>query len=302
MSETLNNFEISDRNKVPFVSVIIPVYNDVDRIENCLKALENQNYPKDRYEVIVVDNGSNENIEKVDGKYEHVRLLKESHPGSYAARNTGINSARGEILAFTDSDCVPSLEWLTKGVEALLSVPGCGQVGGNIVITFKDAGNPTIVEIYDSVTGFDVKWFLEDVHFAAGANNFIFKEAVNRVGLFNSTLKSGGDYELGRRIYAFGYKQVYSGEASVFHPARSTFKALFAKHLRIAGGDYIIPGKKLPYIKRHKIFIWAVIYILKAKRAGSVNKRVQLVLIHAIIRMISNYEVMRLFLGGIPRR
>jgi len=100
-----------------FASVIIPVYNDVKRLEICLKTLEAQTYNKDRYEVIVIDNGFNENIESAAAKYRHVKLLKESRPGAEAARNTGIAAAAGEVLAFTDSDCVPAEDWLEKGVD-----------------------------------------------------------------------------------------------------------------------------------------------------------------------------------------
>lgn len=66
----------------PFVSVIIPVLNDSERLQTCLKALENQTYPKSMYEVIVVDNGSDENIEGLVSQYIQAKLSNESRPGS----------------------------------------------------------------------------------------------------------------------------------------------------------------------------------------------------------------------------
>ena len=103
----------------PFVSVIIPVYNDRKRLRICLRALENQTYSKSHYEVIVVDNGSDEHIEEVVIGFGQTIFTVENRPGSYAARNKGISIAKGEILAFTDADCVPRPDWLQKLTEPL---------------------------------------------------------------------------------------------------------------------------------------------------------------------------------------
>ena len=91
-----------------FVSVIIPVYNDLKLLSTCLECLDRQTYPKTRFEVLVVDNGSDLPVQPIVSRYSNVKLEKESMPGSYAARNRGIAAARGEILAFTDADCRPS--------------------------------------------------------------------------------------------------------------------------------------------------------------------------------------------------
>ena len=87
-----------------FVSVIIPVFNDAERLKICLTALEKQTYPQDYYEVIVVDNGSDENLENVVKQFTQAKLAYYPELGSYAARNHGIALAKGEILAFTDAD------------------------------------------------------------------------------------------------------------------------------------------------------------------------------------------------------
>lgn len=91
----------------PFVSVVIPVFNDAERLEMCLRALEDQTYPADRYEVILVDNGSDASMEGLAAGFAGTRVAYEDRPGSYAARNKGVSLARGEVVAFTDSDCVP---------------------------------------------------------------------------------------------------------------------------------------------------------------------------------------------------
>ena len=114
------------------VSVIIPVYNDGERLRSCLQALAQQTYPTDCYEVIVVDNGSDAraNIQGIVQQFEGTISEFESTPGSYAARNKGISIAKGEIIAFTDADCIPTSNWIEKGVAHLQETVNCGLVGG----------------------------------------------------------------------------------------------------------------------------------------------------------------------------
>lgn len=120
-----------------FVSVIIPVFNDAERLKICLTALETQTYPQDCYEEIVVDNGSDESLENIVKQFPQAKLAYCNNPGSYAARNHGISLAKGEILAFTDSDCIPASDWLTMGVKRLVATANCGLVAGKIEIFLK---------------------------------------------------------------------------------------------------------------------------------------------------------------------
>ncbi|MCT7990848.1 glycosyltransferase [Laspinema olomoucense] len=222
----------------PFVSVIIPVFNDLERLVPCLQSLENQTYSKKSYEVIVIDNGSDEEIKSVDLQFGQVVFTEEKEPGSYAARNKGISLAQGEIFAFTDSDCIPHPDWIEKGVDNLLRVNNCGLVGGKIHIFFKDTKNPTAVELYDSVMAFPQKNYIEGDKFAVSANLFTFRAVFEKVGLFDTKVKSGGDYNWGRRVFAAGYQLIYAPDVCVDHPARSSFKDLYKKIVRVIGGQY----------------------------------------------------------------
>ena len=120
-----------------FVSVIIPVLDNIVGLRKTLFALDNQIYDA-RYEVIVVDNGSTQDLTAVVSEFARAKLIYEQRPGSYIARNKGISIARGEILAFTDSDCIPAFDWLAKGVEQLLSVENCGLVAGKIDFFYQN--------------------------------------------------------------------------------------------------------------------------------------------------------------------
>ncbi len=222
-----------------FVSVIVPVYNDSARLKLCLQALESQTYSPSLYEVVVVDNASEEDIRGLADQFSQAKYAYKEKPGSYAARNQGISVAKGEILAFTDSDCIPDSDWIEKGVDSLLSVPNCGLVGGKIELFFKDLEKPTAVELFERIElNFSQKEKLEEYQFAMTANLFTFKSVTDKVGRFDSDLKSGGDRQWGQRVSTAGYQQVYAEDARVAHPARHTFPELSRRITRLAGGSF----------------------------------------------------------------
>ncbi len=239
------NWQGADKNIAkPFVSVIIPVFNDAHRLQICLEALGNQTYPENLYEVIVVDNGSDEAVEKIVGHFAQASVIVENRPGSYAARNKGIALAGGEIIAFTDADCIPGTDWIKKGVFNILRHPNCGLVGGKIEVFFKNPQRLTSVELYESLRAFPQKKYIEKLHFGATANMFTLKRVFDTVGLFNDKLTSGGDREWGQRVFYFGYKHVYAENACVAHPARFSFRQLHQKIARInSSGNHDLPAE-----------------------------------------------------------
>jgi glycosyltransferase involved in cell wall biosynthesis len=187
-------------NNALFVSVIVPVFNDAERLKVCLRALEDQTYLKQLYEVIVVDNGSEESVEPVVAEFGHARVSHEERSGSYAARNRGLALARGEIIAFTDADCIPAADWIEKGVANLLRLSHCGLIAGRVDVFPQDPHRPTAVELYESRTALLQKEYVEDGGFGATANMFTRRAVFERVGLFDGGLKSGGDIEWSRRV------------------------------------------------------------------------------------------------------
>ncbi len=228
-----------DLNQTPFVSVIIPVYNSNKLLQVCLTALTQQTYPRNCYEVIVVDNNSQENVSDVVNSFEQVTLVHEPQPGSYVARNQGLSVAKGTVIAFTDADCVPTPAWLENGVSALLSESNVGLVAGHIDLFAKDANSPNSFELYEMLAlGFPQDQFVAEGHFGVTANLFTFSHVIKSVGDFDSTLKSGGDKQWGQRVYQAGYRQLYAPEAIVKHPTRTTWEELNKRGTRIIGGNY----------------------------------------------------------------
>lgn len=110
-------------------SVVVPIYNSRQTIALCLDALAHQSMPREYYEILVVDDGSTEPIPPALEHNPEIRLIRIPHGGPAAARNAGVQAASGEIVAFTDSDCVPSLDWLEKIVKPFRSKHVVGVKG-----------------------------------------------------------------------------------------------------------------------------------------------------------------------------
>ncbi len=213
---------MADAPALPFVSVIVPVYNDAARLALCLAALEAQTYPPDRYEVIVVDNGSEIPITAAIGSFPHARFERELQPGCCHARITGITCARGEMFAFTDADCLPGPAWIARGAECFRQTPNCGLVGGRINVFPQDPTRPNVAEVLSVATHLKQDRFLRTGGWAAFANAFASRQVMERVGPMKSELMLNEEIEWGQRIRAAGYTCAYAAEAVVRHPARAT--------------------------------------------------------------------------------
>ncbi|MFN3301365.1 MAG: glycosyltransferase [Sediminibacterium sp.] len=304
--------KVANERLEPFVSVIVPVYNDARRIVKCIEALINQTYPRDRYEILIVDNGSTDNTCSVIKKYPVKLLIEDKKQSSYAARNKGIKNAVGEIIAFTDSDCIPAPNWIEKGVKNLLQKPNCGLVAGRINIFFRKPNKPNAVELYDSITNFKQKEDLEIRRFGSTANVFTFKSVFDKVGLFNDSLKSGGDNEWGRRVFSYGYSQIYADDVSVAHPARDSFSQLYKRHTRLTGGCYeqYWRGSFRAYIKELLksiksilgLSVKIILGLYPVKTLKGAKKRIQFFTVFTFVQIINNFERTRLLLGGKPKR
>ncbi len=300
----------------PFVSVIIPVYNDAKRLEKCLEALEAQSYATGNYEVIVVDNGSDEGqaIESVVSQFFHAYYTYEAKQGSYAARNQGLSIAKGEIIAFTDADCLPTANWLENGVQALLSHPSGGLVAGKIEIFFRHASPLNPVEIYEKIMALPQQQFVEENHYGATANVFTWKHIFEKVGLFNIALKSGGDVDWGNRVYAKGYQLIYAEDVKIYHPARSSFLDLYRKTRRYAGGHYDLMKKNAQSQEQFLIKLLSSLAqdltpplnfarrTFSDQRLSGIYEKMMVFLIFWGVRHLSAWEKLRLQLGGTALR
>jgi glycosyltransferase involved in cell wall biosynthesis len=220
----------------PRVSVIIPVLDDAPRLAKCLAALERQTFPSP-FEVLVVDNGSTDDPDATVQRYQSARLLRQPRPSSYAARNLGVAEAQGNVLAFTDADCVPAHDWLERGCDRIAQAHGRIFVGGPVDLFALHPERPTAAELYEAVHSFPQRHFIEVLSFSVTANLFVRKDVFESVGEFSGSMMSSGDREWGLRAHKAGVRPVYADDVRVAHPCRRTFAELNRQKRRLYDGD-----------------------------------------------------------------
>jgi len=287
-----------------YVSVIVPVYNDQTGIDACLVGLGSQTLPKDRYEVIVVDNNSVPPI-RIDPIFsDFARLSIERTPGAYVARNAGIKISRGTILAFTDADCTPDPNWLEAGVRALNRGKGNYIIGGEVA--FLPSKIPTAVEHYQALTGFQQRENIEHLKFSATANTYITRDQIMRIGFFDQTLLSGGDREWAWRAKSAGLAIKYASDVIVHTIPRRSLSSAIRQARRVAGGRYALHHMRLAHIpssglKPHQSGFSAAKWILTYPELSSWN-RFKIFSVALTLKTVGIFETARLSFGGSPER
>jgi GT2 family glycosyltransferase len=199
-----------------------------------------QTLPSGRFEIVVADNNSSCGLKEVEAVCGTLaRVVPAPIQGAGPARNAAVAASRGVILAFTDSDCRPSPDWLESGVAALARAD---MVGGRVVVDVLDPRNPTAVEAYEMVFAFDLKRYVERKHFSATANMFVTRAVFDRVGGFRLGVVE--DMDWGHRAFALGYRWAYAPEARVSHPARHDWPDLLKKSRRLTDEFYTTEMEK----------------------------------------------------------
>ena len=230
---------------IPIVTVIIPTYKNEYQLEQCLHAIALQDFPLALFEVIVVNNDIS-NIE-VNDKRSNVKIIQETRPGSYAARNRGIEKASGKILAFTDDDCIPDQNWLSEGV-AFIEKNGPVRVAGKISLFFSGR-KKSAVECYEAVFAFNQKKHVES-GVSLTANLFVPRKVFHEVGFFDGSLYSGGDVAWSAIASKHGIPIHYLESVIIKHPARRTWLELSRKTRRTLGGRLSLdPNYRISLLK-----------------------------------------------------
>ena len=132
-------------------SVIVPFINEEKYIRGCIAALLEQDFPEREYELIFIDNGSSDASASIVKQFDRVKLLELKERNVYFARNKGLEEASGDIVAFTDADCVVSKDWL-KQIYALMKNPDILIALGNVSFNCKNSFILKIFQDYQNVT------------------------------------------------------------------------------------------------------------------------------------------------------
>ena len=204
-----------------FFSVVIPTYNRKPILEKCLKALEDQQYASELisgYEVVVVDDGSTDEtvswLQAEAATFPHIRLFEQSHEGPAAARNLGIQRAKGDTIIFIDSDLVVLPGFLQSHAEALAQ--GQKSMGSDRLFTYGRVVNTCNFDAPTSepykITDFSAAYF-------ATGNVAIARHWLETAGLFDTQFQLYGweDLELGVRLKQLGLTLIKCPEAVGYH-------------------------------------------------------------------------------------
>ncbi|HZL58068.1 MAG TPA: glycosyltransferase [Stellaceae bacterium] len=287
----------------PFVSIIVPFYGDeIDALDRCVEAVMVQDYPGERFELVLVDNNPAPVVrDRYSGLARSPRIVHEPKAAGYQARNTGIEHARGQALAFTDADCQPDRGWLRHGVGMLNRDRGCGFVAGNIALTFRDPKKPALFEAADACFHLQQEAYVRNYHFGATANLLTWKSVIETAGPFDATLISQGDGEWGKRVWRLGYRQYYAKDAVVYHSARTTFGALAVKTRRLFGADFARGrAQGLARILRYELGYQRLLlrWIAERRHEFGLRRIVGVYAVFGLVVAIRGVELVRLLAGG----
>ncbi|MEK6732963.1 MAG: glycosyltransferase [Candidatus Omnitrophota bacterium] len=198
----------------PFISIVIPVFNAGSTILQAIEACKSQDYPADRIEIIVVDDGSTDNTKEAAVRPD-VKYIYQKKSGPASARNNGFKNAKGDAICFTDADCTPDTGWVSKLVNHYYA-EDTGAVAGS----YDVYGSPYLLDKF--------------VHYEIRDRHSRMPEYVNSFGTYNVMIKrnafeaaggfnpeycnaSGEDTDLSYRIIRSGYKIYFAKNAFVSH-------------------------------------------------------------------------------------
>ncbi len=232
----------------PFVSIIIPAYNEEEFIESCLISLLNQDYPSEFYEIIVVDNGSRDGTVEISRSYGVEVLILESGKVG-AVRNEGTRHSKGSIFAFIDSDCVAGRSWISTAVQ-FLKDPEVGAVGG----FYRLPRNASWVErswVLGERSGTQATSSL------AGGSFIVKKDVFLESGGFDEIINAGEDTKLSHQVSSSGYLVFFVEECAVTHLGYPKRIADFMKRQFWHASSYIKSNNGL----KDKVFLGTIVFM-----------------------------------------
>lgn len=215
------------------LAVIIPHFNDPERLRTCLAALAPQLAARPDTECVVVDNDSPLDLAPLMADFPAIRWVVEPRKGAAAARNRGVAETRAPALAFLDSDCVPADDWL----DTALAHGDTADVVGGRIDTFDETPPPRSgAEAFEAVFAFRQRHYIDQKGFSVTANLLTRRAVFEDVGPMRVGLSEDMDWCF--RATARGYRIVYDDALRVSHPTRATWSALMKKWRRTTGEMY----------------------------------------------------------------
>ena len=219
----------------PFVSVIIPAYNEEKYIAKCLEEWANQNYPKNRYEILVYDGMSTDKTAEIikgfEKRYSFIKYRKNPKRKQVYAFNMGIKEAQGDFFIIFGAHAYPERDFLKKSIETFFKIkekePRLVAVGGTHDNLYENRLAKFVGLIYRSpLSGSSSYRYSTRPHFAKTIAYAMYekKTIVEHVGFFDEDMIVGNDFEFNLRINKKGYRLFFNPEIKSYYFARSTWR------------------------------------------------------------------------------
>lgn len=225
------------------ISVIILTYNRINCLVKCLDSLSRQSYPKDGFEVIVVDDGSTDDTGALIGlQYSSVKYFYKEHGGISSARNFGIKKAEGGIVAFIDDDCEVPSDWVRKIYDFHKLHPDVPAIQGRIDNFFK--GNIWAEAMQYSFEAIKFQKSDDNLINLIATGNVSFKKGIfNKVGYFDEKLPRCEDFDMAYRISCAWGKILYEDEIVVYHHHRLKLTDLIKQQFTSGRSRFLLDFK-----------------------------------------------------------
>lgn len=212
------------------VSVIVPFFNSERYITRCVEGLLQQSYPRENYEILMIDNNSSDASAETVRRYPGIRLLSETKQGAYAARNRGLQEAKGEIIAFTDADCVPTHDWLHHIVTVM------GQPELHIVLGRRNFGEHSfllsMLAAYDHERNHYVfNSGKKELYYGHTNNMAVKKKLFEELGPFMEWVRGADTIFVRQTVNRYSCHVVqYCPEIEVWHMEIDDLRKLYGKY------------------------------------------------------------------------
>jgi glycosyltransferase involved in cell wall biosynthesis len=230
----------AEKQDKPFFSIIIPTYNRRAELAACLQAFAHLHYPRNRYEVLVVDDGSKTTPDSIVTSFQNgldVRLLRQPRAGPAAARNKGASQARGRFLAFTDDDCLPAPDWL-ETLAARFEKDSDRLIGGrtfNILsVNSYSIASQAILDVVYAYYNTDP----DDARFFATNNLAFSSDRFRELGGFDASFMTSEDREFCDRWLHNNHRMTYAPEVIVYHAHKLTLATFLRQHFHYGRGAF----------------------------------------------------------------
>ena len=238
---------IPEIDLLPQVSVIIPVKDRAKDLDECLKSLKNLDWPQNKLEIIVIDDGSIDQSAKVAEDQGSIVIKNQNSQGPAAARNKGAEIAQGEILAFIDSDCIAEKNWLKDLIPWLLSEP-VGLIGGQVSSYYTKSSLDRYEAACSSLSvsnRFLYETDKKSTFYVPSCNMLVRKELFKKINGFNPEMHLGEDVDLCWRIKDSGAALIFTPTGKIRHKHRNILGAMLKRKLEYGTSEADL-------YKRHK--------------------------------------------------